>query len=469
MLNERSAANSVSPPVKTHARRVWIPAALLPVLLAVVLYLFPDRAETIDSLAILPFANASANPDAEYLSDGIAESILSSLTQLPKLRVMSRSTAFHYKGQQVDPRKVGRDLQVDAVLTGSVIQRGETLTIRTELVKVADGSRLWGEEFHWKFSDVLALQEEIAKRISPKLSLKLTGEDQKRLAKHYTENAEAYRLYLLGRYYWNKRTPENLMKAIACFEQAIGKDPNYALAYAGLADSYSLLGSAVGGLSPREHFSKAKAAALKALEIDGTLAEAYAALVLVRLRHDWDWAAAGKEIQRAIELNPNYAIIHERHAAYLRVMGRQDESIAAIKRAQELDPLSLNINTVVGGHFYFARRYDQAVAQCKKTLEMDPNFAQAHFFLGLAYEQRSRYAEAISALKKAIVLSPNDPRYVSALGHVYAVSGQKSEALKILDELQLLSRRRYISPHELAITYAGLGEKEKAFAWLDKA
>jgi TolB-like protein/Tfp pilus assembly protein PilF len=436
---------------------------------SVALYLFTGRGKTIDSLAILPFANASANPDAEYLSDGIAESIISSLSQLPRLRVMARSTVLRYKGQEIDPRKVGRDLHVDAVLTGNLIQRGETLIIKMELVKVEDGSQLWGEQYQRKFSGVLAMQAEIAKQISEKLRLKLTGEEQHRLTKVYTDNAEAYQLYLKGRYYWNRRTPESLNKSIEYFQQAADKDPNYALAYVGLADSYSLLGSPVGGGYPREKFPKAKAAALKALELDDTLAEAYASLVIVRLRYDWDWLVAEREIKRAIELNPNYSMTHLMYADYLRVMGRPDEAIAEIKRAQELEPLSLNANAVVGVHFYFARQYDQAIEQCQKTLDLNPNFAQAHLFLGWAYVQKARYEEAIAAAKKASSLSPSDLRTVSALGHAYAVSGQTSEAVNILDQLKELSRQRYISPHDMAIIYTGLGEKEQAFAWLDKA
>jgi TolB-like protein/Flp pilus assembly protein TadD len=439
------------------------------VLLSLALYLFTGRGKTIDSLAILPFANASANPDAEYLSDGIAESIISSLSQLPRLRVMARSTVLRYKGREIDPRKVGRDLHVDAVLTGNLIQRGETLIIKMELVKVEDGSQLWGEQYQRKFSGVLAVQAEIAKQISEKLRLKLTGEEQQRLTKHYTENAEAYQLYLKGRYYWNRRTPESLNKSIEYFQQATDKDPNYALGYAGLADSYSMLGSPVGGISPREKFPKAKAAALKALELDDTLAEAYAALVLVRLRYDWDWLAAEREIKRAVELNPNYSMTHQLYADYLRVMGRPDEAIAEIKRAQELEPLSLNTNAVVGVHFYFARQYDQAIEQCQKTLELDSNFAPAHLFLGWAYVQKARYEEAIAAVKKATLLSPGDLRPLSALGYAYAMSGQTGEAMNILDQLKELSRRRYISPHDRAIIYAGLGEKEQAFAWLDNA
>jgi serine/threonine protein kinase/tetratricopeptide (TPR) repeat protein len=470
MSSGSSRVKSVSAPAKAHAHQaVWLAAAVALVLLSLALYLFTGRGKTIDSLAILPFANASANPDAEYLSDGIAESIISSLSQLPRLRVMARSTVLRYKGREIDPRKVGRDLHVDAVLTGNLIQRGETLIIKMELVKVEDGSQLWGEQYQRKFSGVLAVQAEIAKQISEKLRLKLTGEEQQRLTKHYTENAEAYQLYLKGRYYWNRRTPESLNKSIEYFQQATDKDPNYALGYAGLADSYSMLGSPVGGISPREKFPKAKAAALKALELDDTLAEAYAALVLVRLRYDWDWLAAEREIKRAVELNPNYSMTHQLYADYLRVMGRPDEAIAEIKRAQELEPLSLNTNAVVGVHFYFARQYDQAIEQCQKTLELDSNFAPAHLFLGWAYVQKARYEEAIAAVKKATLLSPGDLRPLSALGYAYAMSGQTGEAMNILDQLKELSRRRYISPHDRAIIYAGLGEKEQAFAWLDNA
>jgi TolB-like protein/Tfp pilus assembly protein PilF len=439
------------------------------VLLSLALYLFTGRGKTIDSLAILPFANASANPDAEYLSDGIAESIISSLSQLPRFRVMARSTVLRYKGQEIDPRKVGRDLHVDAVLTGNLIQRGETLIIKMELVKVEDGSQLWGEQYQRKFSGVLAVQAEIAKQISEKLRLKLTGEEQQRLTKVYTASDAAYQLYLKGRYYWNRRTPESVNKSIEYLQQATDKDPNYALAYAGLADSYSLLGSPIGGISPREAFPKAKAAALKALELDDTMAEAYASLALVRLRYDWDWLAAERESKRAIELNPNYSMAHQIYADYLRVMGRPDEAMAEIKRAQELEPLSLNTNSVLGVHFYFAHQYDRAIEQSQKTLELDPNFPQAYLFLVWAYVQKARYQEAIAALKKATSISPGDVRFVSTLGHVYAVSGQRGEAVKILDQLKELSRQRYISPLEIGIIYAGLGEKEQAFAWLDKA
>jgi TolB-like protein/Flp pilus assembly protein TadD len=465
-----ASVGSTSPAARAFARPVVRGAAAVMFLLSgVALYLLWGRGEAIRSLAILPLVNSSGNPEADYLAEGIAEGIINDLSQVPTLRVMARSTAFRYKGREADPRRVGRDLGVGAVLTGTLTQRGETLLIRVELVKVADGSQLWKAEYQRNFSDVLPLQEEIAKRISERLRLRLTGEEQKRLSKHYTESAEAYRLYLLGRYYWNKRTVASVTKGIEYFQQAIEQDPNYALAYAGLADSHSVLGSAVGGFSPKETFPKARAAALKALAIDNTLAEAYAALIWVRLRYDWDWPAAEREIRRAIELNPNYAITRERHAYYLMVMGRPEQAIAEIRRAQALDPLSLNINAVVGSHLYHARRYAEAIEQCLRTLEMDPNFAQTHFFLGLAYEQRGRYDEAIAALTKATELSPNNPFMVSALGHVYAVSGQKNEAMRVLKQLHELSQQRYVLPNEIAVVYAGLGERDQAFGWLERA
>jgi TolB-like protein/Flp pilus assembly protein TadD len=462
--------SSASVSSRAYARpAVWVAATVVVLLSGVALYLAPDRDDAIRSVAILPLTNSSGNPEAEYLAEGIAEGIINDLSKVPALRVMARSTAFRFKGREVDPRQVGRDLRVGAVLTGSLTQQDEILTIGVELVKTSDGSRLWKEEYHRDLSDVLPVQEEIAKQISEKLSLRLTGEDQKRLSKHFTESSEAYRLYLLGRYYWNKRTVASVTKSIEYFQKAIDQDPDYALAYAGLADSYSVLGSAVGGFSPGETFPKARAAAFKALEIDDTLAEAYAALIWVRLRYDWDWRAAQSEIRRAIELNPNHAITRERHAYYLMVMGRPDEAIAEIRRAQELDPLSLNINAVVGSQLYHARRYDEAIEQCLRTLEMDPSFAQTHFFLGLAYEQKARYGEAIAALKKATELSPDNPFMLSALGHAYAVSGQKNEAMKILNQLHELSRQRYVLPHEIAVIHAGLGERDQAFDWLERA
>jgi serine/threonine-protein kinase len=424
------------------------------------------RGKAIDSIAILPLANASADPDAEYLSDGITESLINSLSQVPKLRVMARSTVFRYKGQEVDPQTVGRDLKVGAVLTGRVVQRGDTLIIGTELVDVENGWQLWGGQYNRKLSDIFAVQEEIAKEISEKLRLRLTGGQKKRLTRHHTENAEAYQAYLKGLYYWNKFTEEGLKKSIEHFRQAIEIDPNYALAYAGLAHTYHQL---VGVYPPGEVMPKAKAAAVKALELDGTLAEAHAALGWVRWRYDWDWPEAERAFKRANELNPNYAIGHGMYAMFLDSMGRFDESSTAHERARQLDPLSLIIDATVGLHLYLARRYDEAIERCRKTIEMDPNFFVAHARLGLAYEQKGMFEEAIAEFQKAITLSGGNTGSVAALGRAYALAGNRVEAQKVADDLTERSKREYIPPHSMALLYAGLGEPDQAFAWLEEA
>ncbi len=431
------------------------------------IYWLKRPGEAIDSVAVLPFVNASADPNTEYLSDGITESLINTLSQLPKLRVTARSTAFRYKGREVDPQKVGRELNVRAVLTGKVTQRGDTLTIQADLVDVARGSQLWGERYSRKIADLLPVQEEIAREISAKLRLRLSGEEEKRLARRYTEDTEAYQLYLKGRYFWNKRTEDALNKAVEYFEQAIERDPNYAVAYAGLADSYCLIGL-WGPTSPREAFPRAKAAALKAVEIDGTLAEAHTSLGFVGLHLDWDWARVESEFKRAIDINPNYATAHHWYAHYLMCMGRLDEALSEMKKAQSLDPLSLVINTELGFPLYFARRYDEAIEQYRKALEMDPNFYRAHWLLGLAYQQKGMSEQAIDELQKAIALSGRTPTTVAGLGYVYARAGKRDQARKVLSQLAELSKRRYVPSLEVAVVYSALAEKDRAIAWLEK-
>ncbi len=420
--------------------------------------------KAIDSLAVLPLVNASADPNTEYLSEGITESIINSLSQIPKLRVMARSTVFRYKGRETDPQEVGRDLNVRAVLTGRVLQLGDRLIIKAELVNVADGSQLWGEQYNRELSDIFALQEEIAQQISEKLRIKLTGEEKKRLTKRYTENTEAYQFYLKGRFYWNKRTSEAAKKGIEYFEQAIEKDPNYALAYAGLADSYALLGG-YDVLRPKDSYPRARAAATKALEIDDTLAEAHTSIARIRMAFDWDWLAAEREFKRAIELNPNYATAHHWYGMYLVRMGRFDEALSEIKQAQKLDPLSLIINADMGAPLFFARQYDQAIEQHRKTLEMDLNFPPTHLRLGAAYEQKGMYQEAIAEYQRAIELSGDNTKTSVVLGYAYAVSGRRAEAQKELDQLKEQSN----SPYDIAMIYTALGDKEQAFEWLEKA
>ncbi len=469
-LDQRAALQT---PLPTARRQVVLAALVAAAVLAValvVLYLLMGPGKAIDSLAVLPFANASADPNMEYLSDGITESLINSLSQLSNLVVMSRSSVFRYKGQQTDPQAAGHELKVQAVLTGRVVQRGDTLSISTELVDVRNNRHIWGEQYNRKLSDILAVQEEIAKEISEKLRLKLGGEEQKRLTKRYTEDTEAYQLYLKGRYHWNKRSEEGLNNAVEYFQQAINKDPSYALAYSGLADSYSLLGiPELGGQPLMVTRPKAKAAALKAVDLDDTLAEAHTSLSFVQHFFDLDWLAAEKEIKRAIALNPNYPTAHHWYAFYLSTTGRHDQAIAEIKKARELEPLSLVIDANVGFLLYLARRYDQAIQELHNTLQMDPNFYYAHGRLAQVYEQKSMFEEAIAEYKKAIALSRGNPAITAMLAHAYAVSNRTGEAQKLLDELKARSKRSYVSPHFIAMIYAGLGEKDQAFEWLQKA
>jgi serine/threonine protein kinase/Flp pilus assembly protein TadD len=431
-------------------------------------YWLTGRTKSLDSLAVLPFVNASGDPNTEYLSEGITESLINSLSQLPNFRVIARTTAFRYKGREVDPQKVGRELRVRAILTGKVVQRGDSLNVQADLVDVEEGSQLWGQRYNRRLSDIFAVQEEIAKEISEKLRLKLTGEEKQRLAKRYTENTEAYEYYIRGRYHWNRRTPESLQKGIEYFERAIEKDPAYALAYAGLADSYFVLPFYAGTL-PREAFEKAKAAAGKALALDDSLAEAHNSLAVVLQLTDWDWEAAEREHRRAIQLNPSHATAHHWYALCLVRLGRLDEAIAEIRRAREMDPLSLIVNADSAWVLYLARRYDQAVEGYRKTLEMDPNFFPAQRHVGMACVQLGQHQQAISEFQKALKLSPGDTFALGQLGHACALAGQKSEAIRILNALKERSRRGYVSAYDLAAVTTGLGDKDQALAWLEKA
>ena len=422
---------------------------------------------TIDSLAILPLVNRSDEPEMEYLSDGITESLINTLSQIPKLKVMARSTVFRYKRQEVDPRQVGETLSVRGVLSGEVLQRGENLIIKAELLDVSDGSQLWGEQYNRKSDDILVVQEEISREIARMLRLKLSGVHKQRLNKRLTESTRAYQLYLKGRYFWNKRTEEGLRKGIEFFNQAIAEDPLYALPYVGLADSFDML--ATYNLSPPQVvFSRAKAAAEKALELDNQLAEAHTSLAKVRFDYDWDWASAEAEFKRALELNSNYATLHHWYALYLMAMGRFGEATTAIKRAQDLDPLSLTINATVGLPFYWSGEHEQAIEQFKKTLELDRSFSLANVLLGQAYAQTGRATEAVVELQKARELD-DTPRVRAILGYALAVSGRESEARKVLNELEELASRQYVSPYFKVLIHTALNEREQALEWLEKA
>jgi serine/threonine protein kinase/TolB-like protein/Flp pilus assembly protein TadD len=424
--------------------------------------------ETIDSVAVLPFVNASGDPNTEYLSDGITESLINSLSQLPHLKVMSRDSAFMYKGKDTDARTVGQALGVRAVFKGRVMQRGDDLEISAELVDARDNSHIWGEQYSRKSSDIFALQGELAKEMTSMLRVHLTGEDEKQMMKTYTANPEAYQEYLKGRYWWNKRTEDGENKAIDYFQQAIAKDPTYALAYDGLADVYSILGT-YNYVPPKEGYPKAKEAALKALQLDDTLAEAHTSLACVKFEYDWDWTGAEKEFQRVTEINPNYAYAHVMHGIYLRSMGRFEESTAEEKRAVELDPLSLVANRELGFSFYAARQYDQAIEQYRKTLELDTSFILVHQYLGLAYLQKNMFKEGLAEFEKGLANSPEDMLALSELGYAYARAGRKADAQKVLVQLNELSKRKYVPAVSRVGVYLGLGDKEKAFEWLEKA
>jgi len=424
-------------------------------------------ASPINSIAILPFENVAQDVNAEYLSDGITESLINDLSQIQNLKVMSRNSVFRYKGKEQDASKVGGELDVQAVLTGSVKQIGDQIVIAVRLDDARNNQHIWGEQYVRKFTDILNVQSEITHAVSTSLRLKLTGADEQKLSKNYTENVEAYQLYLKGQYEWNKHTLEDLQKSIEFYNQALEKDPNYALAYAGLSGSYGVLGN--NYLPPNEALPKAKAYAAKALEIDDTLTEAHVAMGAIRLFYDWNWAEAEKELKRAQALDPNNAAAHHIYGDSLEIMGRFDEAKAERKRALELDPLSAMQSMVAGATFYFASQYDEAIAQNQKTTDLETHFYPAYFWLGQAYEQKKMYAEAIATYQKGITQAERHPQLIAALGHAYALAGERGKATQALDELRRMSKQRHIDPYLIAFVYTGLGDKEQAFAWLNRA
>ena len=425
--------------------------------------------QAVGSIAVLPFANSNGDQNNEYLSDGITESIINSLSQLPSLRVMARTTMFRYKGKEVDPQIVGRDLQVDAVLTGRVLQQNNTLVIQADLMNVSDGSQLWGEHYTRKLVDVFAIQDEIAKQITDRLRQRLTGEEQKLVTKHYTENTEAYDLYLKGRYFSGKGTEDAHKKAIEYYRQATALDPNYALAYVGIASSYASLGGVLGYQSPTENYPKSKEFAMRALALDETLAEAHSALATYSLNYEWNWPEAEQQYKRAIELNPNYGIAHAGYGTYLEALGRFDEAVRERQLAQKSDPLSPFAVADVGYPLYYARQYDEAIKQYRRALELDPKFSWGHLWIGQVYVQRGMYNEAIDEINQAIQLSGGDIRARATLGHAFAVAGRRDDAIKVLNELKTLSKERYVSPYYMALIYVGLGDDRQVVAWLEKA
>ncbi len=424
-------------------------------------------AARIDSIAVLPFTNVSKDPKTEYLSDGITESLINSLSQLPNLAVTSRNTVFRYKGQSADPEKLGHDMGVRAILTGRLVQTGDELMISVSLEDVRESRQIWGEQYNRKLSNLVSVQQEIAADIYGRLRPKLAGEERKLLAKRPTESVEAYQLYLQGLFYWNKWTEADFKRAADYFTQAVQKDSRYALSYAGLADTYSLLGDA-GYLPPSEAWPKAKAAAMQALEIDDTLAEAHTSLALVKEHFEWDWTGAETEFRRALELNPNSATAHHWYGDYLANMGRLEEGLRETKRAQELDPLSLIINTTLGWQLYLARRSDQAIDQLHKVLDIDAKFTRARRILEEVYAQSGKQKEAVEEREKVLSLS-GSPELAASIAEDFAKSGYKGVQQSWLDGLTEISKHGYVSSYSIAEGYMRLGQKEKALEWLEKA
>jgi serine/threonine protein kinase/tetratricopeptide (TPR) repeat protein len=422
----------------------------------------------IDSLAVLPFENASRDPEHEYLSDGIAGSLINILATVPKLRVMAQSTVFRYKGRPIDPQVVGRELNVRAVLTGRIMQSGGSLRIGTELVDVPTGSQLWGAQYDRKPGDIFAIQDEISNEISGKLRLKLTRAEKKRLTKHQTDDAEAYRLYLKGRHHWNRWTEDGFYKAIEYFQQAVEKDPAYALAYTGLADSYVLLGWN-SYLAPKDAFPKGKMAAMQALRLDPDLGEAHTPLAAVLWLHDWQWQEAQMEFERSLALNPTYPTANHWYAEYLMTMGRHAEAIERNKKSQELDPLSLIISGAIGWAFYMARRYDDALEQLRRTVELDPNYPVTYWILGLLLRKMGRHELAIAEGEKGVKLSGGSPMMNAALAQTFATAGRRKEAIQILDDLTNLTKQKYVAPYFFAGIHIGLGEDDRAIEYLEKS
>jgi eukaryotic-like serine/threonine-protein kinase len=414
-------------------------------------------------IAVLPFENLSGNPESEFLSDGITESLISSLSQSTGLRVISRTSVFRYKGSPIDLSAVGRELNVGAVVVGRMVPRGEELLISLELIDPRDCSVTWSTRLRRKMADILTLEEEIAHGIAENLRSKLCGSK-----KRPTENPEAFQLCLKGRYHWNKRTEESLKKSLECFNFAVEKDPACALAYAGLADAYAMLVWNMM-LSPRDGLPKARSAASKAIEIDNQLAEAHSSLAFVKLFYEWDWQGAEREFQRAIELNPNYAMTWQWYAMELAALGRHEEALRETDRALQLDPLSMSINTTTALLFYLVREYGHAQAQIRKTLELDVGFFPAHFVCGCIQEQTQQWPEALKELQEAVDLSHRLPLFLGALGHAYAISGQAENAQEILQELLAMRQTKYGSSYCIAEIFLGQSQVDHALDWLEKA
>jgi len=424
------------------------------------------------SIAVLPFGVLSSEKGDEYLSLGLADALITSLSQTRQVIVRQTEAVAKYQNTGKDPLEAGREQGVDAVLEGQVQRIGDRVRVSARLVRTSDGTSLWADRFEEKFTNIFAVEDAVAEKVARTTVLAMNGAGEapttERLTKRYTENNEAYEAYLKGRYMWNKRTVDSLQKALGYFQQALRLDPNYSLAYVGLADTYTLL-SFFTLAAPSDAFPKAKEAAEKALAIDPTLAEAYTALGQYKAYYEWDWNGAEVEFQKGIALNPNYPLLHHWRSLNLIAMGRMDEARAAMQRALELDPLLLVSNVNLGRIDYYEGRYDQAIKQYQRALELDKDFMRTHLRMGLAYVQQGRYHEALTEYNKALEIAGDTPQIRAHIAHVLAISGKRSEALIELAKLQERAKRQYVPPYDIALIYVGLGENDKAFAWLEKA
>jgi eukaryotic-like serine/threonine-protein kinase len=425
--------------------------------------------DTIRSIAVMPFQNMSADADAEYLSDGLAESLIYRLSQLPNLKVSPTSSVFRFKGKETDAQKIGNELGVSTVLTGRIMQRGENLTISVELVDVRNNKLLWGEQYERKMSELLTTQREIAAEITNKLQLKLSGESEQKLAKKYTDSNEAYQLYLKGLFHFANRTKDDVQKAIGYFQQATRLDSSFALAYVGISEAYSLMPS-YSYLSAKEAFPQAKAAAQKALEIDPSLADAHGALATTFAAYDWNWVEAEREFKRAIELNPNVADIHYRYGLiYLIPVGRTGEAIREIKRALELEPLSIAMNANLAGAYMYARQNDLALEQARKTFDLEPSHITARVWLANVYESLGMYNEAIALSEESLKDHMSDQYFLLYSGYAYAKTGRREKAEDAIRKLRDLEKTEPVDSYDFAVLYVGLGDKDKAIAELEKS
>jgi eukaryotic-like serine/threonine-protein kinase len=424
----------------------------------------------IRSLAVLPLENFSGDSTQRFFADGITELLITDLAQIGALEIMGRASVMGYRGSNKTTPEIARELHVDAVVTGRVERSGDKVRITAQLIPATTGRVLWAKGYDRDLRDVLALEGELAQAIANEIKVKLTPEERARLTKVHPVDPNAHEAYLKGRYYWNQRTSNDLKKSIEYFQQAIAIDPTYALAYAGIADCYSVLGSTdTDMLSPDDAFPKARAAAERALEIDSTLGQAHTSLAYIKHHYEWDWVGAEKEYHQAISLNPRDPNTHHWYSHYLVGMGRFQKSLAESRLALKLDPLDFILNVHLGWHYLMARRSDEAVEELRRDIGMNAKSWAGHNFLGRAYEQLGRYSDAIAPLEKATAVSPGNPAMLSALAHAYALAGKRNEAKRILGRLLLMRQQRYVSPYEIAVIHVGLGEKDQAFEWLERA